>query len=180
MDREVTLMLALASTGIVVPYERIAGRHEHPSGDRELFAVKAQGIVKTLDQPFASTPLGEGPAGEWLYGRAMSLRGKPDDWDGFRASKPAGRKLARTVLQTIRNALAHGNLWTLDNPIRELVFARERRDEAGELLGYEFIRGSPQAFRALLIAWFDLLIGEGLTPEEASAALVAVEMDDAA
>jgi hypothetical protein len=171
-NREVTLLLAVASAGLVVPYERVAAHGAHPSGDRENFPATAAGLSQALLTRLADTSLA-GELGAWRFGQVGSLKGKPDHWDGFSKAKPSGNKKAGTVLRTIRNALAHGNIWTREDPIRELVFAREVRDGTpeGNLLHYEYVRGSPDAFRMLLIAWFDLLDALETDPATASGAL---------
>lgn len=171
MDREITLMLAVTSAGLIVPYERMAAPNGHPSGDRAQFHNTATALARLLRERFGATSLvGDGP-GAWRVGRSDSLQGEPDHWQGFGQDKPADGKEAGTILRTIRNALAHGNIWTWGDPIRELVFAREVRDQNGNRIGYEYVRGSPQAFRGLLIAWFDILEAEGLDPALAAAAL---------
>lgn len=86
-----------------------------------------------LETKLADTKLATGST--WLFGKVSSLRGEPDHWEGFSKAKPAGNKQTRTILRTVRNALAHGNIWTRENPIRELVFAREVRDKCPSTAG---------------------------------------------
>jgi hypothetical protein len=159
-DREVTLLLAVASAGLVVPYERLRPDRPHPSGDAQRFSQAAAALAEELDKTLERF-LGEASAREWLVGTTSDLNGPPDAWSGFAAVRPANQKLARTILKTIRNALAHGNVWTLGNPISELVFAREIW-EAKKLVGFEFLKVSPQAFRGLLDTWFDGLKKQGI------------------
>jgi hypothetical protein len=174
-DREVTLMLAVASTGLIVPYERLVAPQEHPIEDRTSFGETATALSKLLSERFGATSLAVGGPLAWRVVKVGSLRGEPDHWQGFTDAKSANNKQAGTILCTIRNALAHGNIWTRDNPIRELVFAREIRDGQGNPIHYEYVRGSPQAFRGLLIAWFEILESTG-----ADLATAAVALDEAA
>jgi hypothetical protein len=119
--REVTLTLMVASAGLIVPYERLkpGGRWgPHPSGDRNTFADAVAKLESLLGQPFMSSRLWTQTSSTWFSGKLESVTGDPDSWKGLQKSRPISKeKSVGTILSVIRNALAHGNIWTLRDPI---------------------------------------------------------------
>ena len=162
-DREVTLLIALASAGLILPLERLAPDDSsertkfHPSGDPERYPKWRDDLSDMLAKPFCNSPLSNGPDNFWRTGKvsAADLKDRPDSWPGFLTAKPISKdKLARSVIKILRNSLAHGNIWTTNSRIIEnIVFAREI--SCGK--HYEYIVGSPVSLRSLLIGWFHFL-----------------------
>lgn len=161
--REVTLMLALAASGFNIPFERLRPTATedpvHPSGDRSKFPQARARLDALLgdDSFFIGSSLwGEGPK-SWLAGKVQGSTDDPDSWPNlaFKPKRMTDKKTVKAVLSIIRNALAHGNIYTRgsDSAIEQLVFI-SRPIGARE---YNFIAVSPHDFRAFLFRWFDYL-----------------------
>lgn len=159
--REVTLILMVASAGFVVPYERLTpdGRWgDHPSGDRKRFADTAGKLESILRQPFTSSRLWTETSSTWHSGKLVSVTGDPDSWEGLRKRRLISKeKQVRTILNVIRNALAHGNVWTLQNPIEALIFVKRIIDDDKVAPTFSFVSVAPHEFRKFLENWFDFL-----------------------
>lgn len=124
--REVTLMLALASTGLIVPYERLikSASSPHPSDDRTTFPAAAQEFSKLVKLPFVGSELLRNTSGAWMFGPLSSTRGDPDSWPELQVATPiaASKTIGRT-LSHLRNSLAHGNIFTKGGTtVSSLVF----------------------------------------------------------
>jgi len=164
--REVTLTLMVASAGFIVPYERLKpdnGWGNHPSGDGKRFYDAAAELKLVLDQPFLSSRFWTKTSSTWHVGRLASLTGEPDSWEGLRERKPISReKKVYTVLNVIRNALAHGNIWTQGNPIESIIFVSA---VAKVVPVFAFLSVAPREFRDFLENWFDFLTDLDIPPE---------------
>jgi hypothetical protein len=160
--REVTLALIVASAGLVVPYERLKpdGRWgPHPSGDSKKFAEAADKLKSVLDQPFISSRLWTEGSSTWFGGRLDSVTGEPDSWIGLQQSRPISKdKTVGAILSVIRNALAHGNIWTRLDPIKAIIFVKSVTDDHKAIPKFLFVSVAPDEFRNLLENWFDFLI----------------------
>jgi len=167
--REVTLTLMVASAALVVPYERLKrdGRWgDHPSGDRNTFADAAGKLESLLDQPFMSSCLCAEANSTWRVGKLLSVTGDPDSWVGLQKSRPISKdKTVRAILSVIRNGLAHGNIWTLRDPIKAIVFVKSVTDDNKLVPKFSFVSAAPYEFRNLLENWFDFLISLRLSQE---------------
>jgi hypothetical protein len=177
-EREVTLYLMVASAGFLVPYERLKPDPEpgpkggsgipHPSRDNETFYDAAQQLKNDLDKPFLdSVGLGQGPS-SWYSGKVRSVEGGPSDWRGFRERVPITKSLKLSAfLSVIRNALAHGSIYTFKNPIEEIIFIKPNKTNND----WSFVSVSPVDFRQFLDQWFNYLDGIHISYEETSGVL---------
>lgn len=153
---EVTLTLIVASSGFVIPFERLDSKH--PSRDNETYSNAACALNKILDQPFKDSPLWSDSFSSWTGGKLKSINGDPDSWEDLGRRKPfLPEKKVSTVLKVIRNALAHGNIFTFNNPIEALIFIRCSYDNDKVVNGYSFIYVEPKQFKEFLKLWFDFL-----------------------
>lgn len=159
--REVTLALMVASAGLVVPYERLkpdGGEIVHPSGDNKKFSVAADQLRTLLAESFFSSAVWGAPDSTWYFGRLKSVTGDPDSWEGLRERKPVqADKTVGTVLRVIRNALAHGNIFTFKNPIEAIIFIKSNFNDRSEVKDYTFVFVKPADFQLFLEKWFDFL-----------------------
>jgi hypothetical protein len=159
--REVTLTLMVASAGLVVPYERLkpdGGFIDHLSGDNKRFADAAAKLKSLLNDPFMSSCLWNEASSTWHGGKLVSVAGDPDLWTGLRKRRPISKdKKVSTILNVIRNALAHGNIFTLNNPIEAIIFIKANMDVDKIARNYSFLSVAPQEFRKFLENWFDFL-----------------------
>jgi hypothetical protein len=123
-DREVTFLM-MAAAAAFVPYERLRSSKEHPLRDRKRFPSAARNLDTALGKPFLKSPFHDGTTGSWSMARTRTA-GPP-----FDLCPLAYDTQANQVFAIIRNALAHGNLWTRpgsDQHIRDITFLSEEKD----------------------------------------------------
>jgi hypothetical protein len=156
-NREVTFLIMTAASAFLIPFERLRSGTEHPAHDREKFPQEARRLDSALGKPFLASPFHNGASGSWSIGK----RPRPSLVDPSPLSK---EKSAIQVLAILRNALAHGNLWTIPgtgSDIRALIFwAEDKRD--GKIIGYKYVYVSPTDFRDFLLKWCAFLKMEKL------------------
>lgn len=159
--REVTLALMVASAGLVVPYERLKpdrGEIDHPSGDNKKFSAAAEKLKVLLEEPFLSSRVWGEPVSTWHSGKLKSVIGDPDSWDGLSNRKPIQTdKTVGNVLRVIRNALAHGNIFTFQTPIEAIIFIKANVNDKREIRDYTFVFVAPADFQLFMEKWFDFL-----------------------
>ena len=163
--REVTLMLAIASAGINVPYERLA-KSNHPSRNRENLTTARELLDDLSEQYFLSSELCQNDQGEndqhsWKYGGPLrTVEGEPRTWpelgepDAMQQDETVG-----TVLRHVRNALAHGNIFTYESTttageIQSIIFLSKPKMNAPQ---FNYLIVSPTDFHKFLRSWFRFL-----------------------
>jgi hypothetical protein len=161
-DREVTLLIMTAAAALLVPFERLRPGMavEHLGADRRTYPDLANQLDAALKQPFLKSPFRRGGPGSWSVG-------KIDHPEASVSREPLTMQTpASQVLATIRNALAHGNLFTIggaDASIEVLrFFSEDRRD--GKLAGYRYLHVSPADFHSFLCRWFLFLKAKSIPP----------------
>lgn len=161
--REVTLALVVASAGILVPYERLKpdGEIAHPSGNNTTFPDAAQQFRCLLKRPFLSSPIWGQSSLTWHCGKLEpnSMKDDPDSWEGLRNQRYLGKdRTVGGVLRVIRNALAHGGIWTFQDPIETIIFTNANyRTDKKTVKDHSFISVGPEDFRQFLEKWFTFL-----------------------
>ena len=92
--REVTLLLMVASAGLIIPYERLkpdgkgSGSIGHPSRDNMLYTDAARQLHQLLEKPFLSSDLWNEPSlGSWERGYIQQIAGSPESWPELDNSK---------------------------------------------------------------------------------------------
>jgi hypothetical protein len=167
--RKVTLTLMVASAGLIVPYERLKpdiAWGDHPSGDRNTFADAAAKLESLLGQPFMSSCLCTEAYPTWGVGKLLSVTGDPDSWEGLQRRRPMSKdKTVGGVLSLIRNALAHGNIWTQGNTIEAIIFVKRVFNNDNVVRHFDFLSVAPYEFQHFLDGWFDFLIGLRISQE---------------
>ena len=158
INREVTLLLSVATTGFVIPFERLRRqeKHSHPMGDRERFFQAALRLDKILDQNFLGSDFWpQDDYGSWSYSdRVENHTREPDSWPELRALKPLGSgRQAKKIVAHLRNSLAHGNIITRGNPIELLAFL----SKPSEAPRFALLTVSPFDFYTFLMNWFAVL-----------------------
>lgn len=164
---EVTLMLMVASTGFLIPFERLRpqGNHDRTAHDRKVFSQKASRLSELFNANFLTSTLHAEGATRWEQGEVESDEGNPTSWVGWKDRTVLAEDVkAEYVLTTLRNALAHGNIRTVEDPIRHLMFlsAKNYRNVAE---GYSFVSMSPADFHGFLVAWFTFLVDQDIPQE---------------
>ena len=162
--REVTLTLAMAASGFVVPYERLRPRPqegEPPYPDRGIYEQAASQLDSLLKEKFLGSCLWKEEVSSWSFGNLKSVADEgPDAWPELQERKPLGpNKEVGSTLTHLRNALAHGNIFTLpkdgpdkDNPDIELIIFLSKPSMKSRK--FNFLCVSPQDFQKFLKKWF--------------------------
>lgn len=174
-DREVTLVLLVASAGFVIPFERLRppGKLDHPIGDRERYPEYSEKLKQLMDSKFRGSELHPEQDTLWKAGNLKCIQGDPDSWPELNKNKTlSSEKTTSNVLKGIRNALAHGNIFTTGNPISSIIFVSvNTNDEGDQITGYSFIKTSPEAFLSFLKAWFTFVKQQKLSQYDVSKVL---------
>lgn len=164
MDREVTLLLMVASAGLVVPYERLKpdSRFVLPSGDRNNLAGISAALDELLKKPFLNSSLWPDVARLWSYGKLQSVRGDPEDWPELHPPKPVpADTTVGSIVHVIRTGLAHGNIFTRAGENRDidaLIFVSGGYDtKMKKEIPLKYVYVTPLDFRAFLLQWFAFL-----------------------
>ncbi len=167
-DREVTLLLMAASSAFLIPRERTQSRH--PDSDSAFFEEELLGFKKEELNTTWSKSLLFRDTGEWLSGFTKHFGNGPSSWESPTIS--VRKKDVSEVLAIIRNALAHGNLFTDGNPstgdppIQSLRLYSEKRKKkkcetceqpVGPVSGYKYLDIPVNGFRQFLLNWYNLL-----------------------
>jgi len=162
-NREVTLSLVVAAAGFVVPFERLKpdGQYKHPSGDREMYPEIANQLTALLSHKFLGSSLHPELETTWQnYGKLKTIEGDPERWG---LKEKSFSKNVSGVVKTIRNAMAHGNLFTRGNPIEEILFVSvnskpvNAENTIREVVYYSVISVSPEGFLSFLRNWFGFI-----------------------
>lgn len=164
-NREVTLMLCIAMPSIVVPLERLKGpkagsngaRPGHPSADWQRFEQAKASLDQLFEQRFRGSPLWpDADSNSWSFGPVSDVSIAPDSWAELIRPQALGPdKLAKTVLDHVRNALAHGNVFTRGNPeIEQIILLSERALGTNK---FNFLAIGPADFSTFLHNWLEFL-----------------------
>lgn len=158
-NTEVTLMLTIATSGFIIPYNRLA-ESDHPSGDAKDFTEAKTQFNRFGGQNFLNSSLVSSRANSsWGYREDLTL---PDSkkivWEKLlQGPSTISTKPVAAILAHFRNALAHGNIFTYENPIESLLFLSQDKQNNEWTGMYNMISVSTQDFHYFLIHWFDFL-----------------------
>lgn len=155
--REITLLYMAASASLLVPFERL--KAEHPFGDSQRKVRTADRLTELLGKKFVGSVLCPTNTHSWRLARKISsVDGELDGWlpnAKLQAFSKGGK--VESTLTLIRNALAHGNIYTVDDPIRELVFVKEVLGTDRKRVGFDVVQVSHEDFLHFVRAWVGFL-----------------------
>jgi hypothetical protein len=162
---EVTLTIAVATSGLIVPFERL--RVDDPKLQFEEAEKLAQARKQTnalRGRSFLNSRLWPSPeANSWLEIRGYTItKDDPNQWPELYEERPIpATKTVDSVLAHVRNALAHGSILTKGDPVQQLVFLSSdgcRKDSKWIPSGkFNVIAVSVHDFHKFLLNWFDFL-----------------------
>lgn len=160
--REITLLIMTASAGFIFPYERLRPREngrEHIANDKEKYPVAAKSVKNLLNKKFINSKIFKNSEKTWIYGKfKKNNRESINDWREVFEGKHLDENLqAIAIINTIRNALAHGSIYTLnesENQIDTIIFISEIKNSPDE---YKFVKVSTEDFKKFLKEWFNFL-----------------------
>lgn len=175
---EVTLMLSIASAGFTIPYERMRQpgetKQSHPSGDRGKYQKAADQLDRLWKQEFLGSHLWGASPESWCFGELESHLRMPDSWPEMKNPKPISKyKETKGILNHLRNALAHGNIYTMGTEIKSIIFLSEKFLNAGK---FNYLMMSPRDFCKFLQNWFAFIDGLNI-PQEASIGFIDDNID---
>lgn len=177
-DRDVTLLLAIAAAGLVVPLERLSESSAQPPLDRPSFEAEASELRALLGKTLADSEMVDVTPGVWGGGLLKSAAGDPDGWEELRVEEvlPPTTTVS-DLIYWLRHALAHGNITTrpqgIGRTIERIVFVcgypeSHKRSKKQPL---RYVAVAPDDLKCLLDNWFSLLSELGVSREVVAAAL---------
>lgn len=177
--REITLLIMVASTGFIFPYERLRLREkgkEHVSNDRESFPVTSKSTDNLLNRKFIKSKIFKNSNETWSYGKfKKNSREDINEWNEVLKKEGTDKNIEGIcIINTIRNALAHGSIYTLnenENHINKIIFISEIK---GSLDEYRFVKVSTEDFKKFLEEWFLFL----QKAKETDISLIAQALDE--
>ena len=160
--KEVTLLLMVATSAFVITRGRTL--HDHPGSDSAFFEEDLSGSKKgELNTTWGKSSLSKDTGG-WKYGFTKEFGKEASCWPS--ADMNAEENNVSEVLAIIRNALAHGNLYTVDDPIQFLrLYSKKPGKETcekcerpvGPPIGYRYLDIPVRGFKQFLSNWLKLL-----------------------
>lgn len=173
-DREVTLLMAIATSAFTIPFERIRpSSPNHVANDRYPEAVSK--LEELQNRDFVSWQKGiSWKIIEDLDGQQIRT-GQADGWASpeRRHTIPTNKNV-KLVLGIIRNALAHGNIFTYphkqlqdsSSQIEFIIFLSKSKNKTASAFDkYIAVVVSPSDFRSLILDWISFLEGLKLPSE---------------
>ncbi|MBI5302018.1 MAG: hypothetical protein HY868_07760 [Chloroflexi bacterium] len=176
--REVTLLLSIATVAFNIPFERLRAKPEkHPADDVTRYPEAKKKFDKEINKSFRCH-WGQGDTWKFIEGvDGKDIRGcQVDQWARPEARESlSNKKEANSVFSHLRNALAHGSIFTYPNysgtsappQIETIVFLRQCRERKEiekccqerdvDLDKYDVLLVSPQDFLAFLKKWVEFL-----------------------
>jgi len=158
-NREVTLMLAVASAALTIPFERLRYKG-HITDDVNTYKAASTSFNKKIHQPFSTL---QGQGNSWKYIESVDKKdfdkGIDSVVNGNQKDLPEGYTIDK-VLALVRNALAHGNIFTYPSQapqIEIMVFISEERINNVPTGKYNVIIVSPDDFLVSLKEWVKFL-----------------------
>ena len=166
--REVTHMFAIASAAITIPFARLREK-EHPSRDKKNCQQAASKFANLCDKYFLSSSLWGTSTKSWKSGllKKDDIERDKEYWITNALSLRDDIKVLE-VLSIIRNALAHGSIYTLhnnDDQIENIILLS--KEKIGEKFTGDFnlLMVSVEDFNELLVKWIDFLKNIEIPPE---------------
>lgn len=159
---EVTLMLAIASSGFVLAFERLRDPKNFFGNAKDLYPEAWEKFDQFLHKPFLQ-PCSIAIEGVWEFARGCQPNERP--WSNNGTLAGAHVVLSETpmnyVLDLIRNSLAHGNVETFPNDksdIQTIVFSVwSRKNGEYDKSKRDLLAVSPEDFKKFLCRWLDFL-----------------------
>ncbi|MBI2438165.1 MAG: hypothetical protein HYV36_05060 [Lentisphaerae bacterium] len=156
---EVTFLVSLTATAIAVPFDRLRdpskGPYPHLSGDRHKYSEAASRFDELCNMSFNKSALWDSAFDTWQWGIIYNISGDPDSWPELRSASRIGADVnTEKIIKHLRDALAHGNIYTRgDKLIKEIVLLTGTSKK-----GFRFLVVSPQSLGVFLRKWVSWLM----------------------
>ena len=150
IEVEVTFLISIAMSSFVMTMERL--KETNPSSDYKSLPH----IKQKTDTAFAQL-VNESSlfCDEWKYMEIKTIKGEPDDWFSKNGDCISSKKTKKMV-DILRNALAHGSIWTEGTEIDTLIFV-SRKDNNKPKGPFEVLYCTPNNFKSFIKNWIKLL-----------------------
>jgi hypothetical protein len=158
--REVTHMFAIASAAITIPFARLI-EGKHPSRDKKNCQQAASKFANLCDKYFLSSSLWGTSTKSWKSGlvKKDDIERDKEYWITNALSLRDDIKVLE-VLNIIRNALAHGSIFTLpknDDQIENIILLSKEKIGKKFTGDFNLLMVSAEDFNKLLVKWIDFL-----------------------
>ncbi len=167
IDREVTLLLTVTSSSLVIPYERL-GDFQHPSSDATKYSQARSKFDNDCGNKIFLDWIQKKNCKSWKFAKLdlNSISKSPTSWLNNIQTLPKEGQEGKVgyVLSHLRNAFAHGNIFTLaeSNQIKSLIFLCKRKHN-NTVEGYNLIEVLPEELYDFLEKWIQFLLGLNLS-----------------
>ena len=160
IDREVTLMLAVVSASLVIPYERL-GDFGNPSGDAIKYSLAKSRFANECGKVFLDwIKYKESRSWKFTELDLEAIKRRPVSWLENIKPLPTEGKTGKVgyILYHLRNAFAHGNIFTLSESkqVKSLIFLCKRKNN-NTVVGYNLIEVLPEDLYSFLEKWIKFL-----------------------
>lgn len=163
-DREVTLLLAVAAAGLVVPYERLSPLKGQAPLDRQRYQSASDQLLLLMKETVGESQMVPSRRGTWQGGLLESASGSPDEWPELRVgTNLPDQTPVSDLVAWLRHGLAHGNIVTRPGGARQLIerivfvcgYPNGHPKSKKNPLRYVSVR--PDDLKVFLHRWFDCL-----------------------
>jgi len=171
-DKKVTGLLLVASSAVCIPYDRLRPVSNetmpHPSGDTEKYSIAARQFQQLWNSNIVGSRLcPKEERQNWLFTKLDDVQGDPDGWQTDFKEISKDKKVS-SFLKIMRNALAHGNIYTKGSQsIAQILFVSSEPDRkkcltcgttrSATIKHYNCLAVTPDAFEQFLKHWFEFI-----------------------
>jgi hypothetical protein len=158
--REVTFMISIAASGIIIPYQRLSESNRYSAfDDRSKYAAAKEKFDSLIATPFTQSQLLAGTRHDWRMGGLDYSPDESDNWPDMKQLQAIPyNKTVDAVLKHVRDSISHGNIVTKGSesseakpdqphPITAVWFCHKKSN-----FGYLCV--TPDAFGGFLEKWF--------------------------
>lgn len=161
---EITLLFMVAAAAIPIPFEHLkkpTDRIKHVAHEREKYQAATGKFSNLCGQNFLGSDLWSDKPESWMIGEVDSEQfyNELESWVGKRVELRNDQKVI-DILRLLRNAFAHGNIFTLEShtdEIQEIVFLEKIMKNRSFTGKYKFLTVTPRDFRKLMMGWIKFL-----------------------
>ncbi len=150
IEVEVTFLISIAMSSFVMTMERL--KETHPSSDyKSLPHIKKKtdtAFQQLVNESFLFCD-------KWKYMEIQTIEGEPDVWFSKKGDCISSMKTKKMV-NILRNALAHGSIWTEGTKIDTLIFV-SRKNHKKPKGPFEVLYCTPENFKSFIKRWIELL-----------------------
>lgn len=154
---EVTLLLSICSSGLIIPYERLKDS-SHIAKDSNRFKSAKTKFDQLLKLPFIHSDLWDSTDEiTWRFCKKHDFQGDPDSWEIDDWDPIGAETKVEQVIKTMRNALAHGNIFIRGKQHIDLIIFLSRIVPNDPDKGHRCLTVSPAHLHKCILNWFNFI-----------------------